>query len=136
MASIDYPLSADDEFDDLPRTIRRERDAREREARDREAHGRADPPFMARNGSAPGYGAAYTETPDYSGVAYAGEPVSAIVKRFDVPFVRLSAFFLKAVVAAIPALVLLGAILWLAGDIVQTYFPSLVKMQIFIHFPE
>jgi hypothetical protein len=135
MASIDYPLSGD-EFDDLPRTIRREREAREREARDREAFGRADPPFVSRAGPAPEYGGAFAAAPDYAGAAYAGEPVSAIVKRFDVPFIRLAAFFLKAVVAAIPALILLGAIIWLAGDILQTYFPSLLKMQIFIHFPE
>lgn len=136
MASIDYPLTAD-EFDDLPRTIRREREAREREARDREAFGRADPPFISRSGPAASeYDAGYAATADYSGAAHPAEPVPAIVKQFDVPLVRLAAFFLKAVVAAIPALILLGVILWTAGDIVQTYFPSLVKMQIFIHFPE
>lgn len=139
MASIDYPLAADEGLDDLPRTFRREREAREREAREREARerealGRDDPP-MSTSGDA--FGAPFSASHDYAAsTTYAVEPMPATVKRFDVPFTTLSLFFLKAVVAAIPALILLGVILWIAGDILQAYFPWLIKMQIFIHFPE
>ena len=59
----------------------------------------------------------------------------ARVVRLDVPFLRLVAFFLKAVLAAIPALILLGVILWFGGHLLQTYFPWLIKAQILIHFP-
>lgn len=137
MASLDYALSNDDDFDDLPRTFRREREAQERQAREREAFrlgamDRKEPPLMAGDR---GFDAPFSAARDY-GPTYTSEPVPAIVKRLDVPFVRLSVFFLKAVVAAIPALVLLGALFWLAGSVLQTYFPWLAKMQIFIHFPQ
>ncbi len=44
-------------------------------------------------------------------------------------------FFLKAVLAAIPALILLGALIWFAGDMLQKFFPELIKMKISITFP-
>ena len=135
MASTDYVLTSDDEFDDLPRTFRREREARERqarEARERDALGRVEPQMTsAAPRSAGAYGGA-----EYASVAYASDPVPAILKRFDVPFLRLAAFFIKAVLAAIPALILLGCVLWAAGNFLQSQFPWLVKMQIFIHFPQ
>ncbi|MFN3868852.1 MAG: hypothetical protein ACK4MF_07300, partial [Hyphomicrobiaceae bacterium] len=59
----------------------------------------------------------------------------AAVTRLDVPFFHLMTFFIKAVFAAIPALLLLGGLLWGAGHLLQTYFPWLVKAQILIHFP-
>ncbi|MCV0369874.1 hypothetical protein [Filomicrobium sp.] len=142
MASIDYPLAADEGLDDLPRTFRREREAREREAREREARerealGREEPSMSAQSFPHDEFGATFSASHDYTAATtYSVEPVPAAVKRFDVPFTTLSLFFLKAVVAAIPALILLGAILWVAGDILQAYFPWLIKMQIFIHFPE
>ena len=55
--------------------------------------------------------------------------------RFDVPFLSLMTFFIKSVFAAVPALILLGVMLWLAGDVLRTLFPWLVKMQILIRFP-
>ena len=39
-------------------------------------------------------------------------------------------FFIKAVFAAIPALIALIALLWLFGQGLQSYFPQLVKMKI------
>ena len=59
----------------------------------------------------------------------------AIVTRLDVPFLHLSAFFLKAVIAAIPALILLLVLLWLAGEALTATFPDLIKMQILIRMP-
>ncbi|MFT5507593.1 MAG: hypothetical protein ACI89J_000657, partial [Hyphomicrobiaceae bacterium] len=43
--------------------------------------------------------------------------------------------FLKAVIAAIPALILLVGILWLFGEVLTASFPELVKMQILIRMP-
>lgn len=135
MAQIDYPLSADEGPDDLPITLRRERDAREREARERAARERGEPDFGV--GSAANYGgtkAAVGHGP--ASAQYSDSPVAAVVKRFDVPFFRLVFFFLKAAVAAIPAIVLLVGLVVLAASVLQTYFPWLLKMQIFIHFPQ
>jgi hypothetical protein len=39
------------------------------------------------------------------------------------------------VLAAIPAILLLGAILWGLGTLAQMYLPALVKMRILITFP-
>ena len=41
MTDTDFPLLADEEIDDLPRTLRREREARERATREEEARKRA-----------------------------------------------------------------------------------------------
>jgi hypothetical protein len=133
MSEPQLSLTADADFDDLPRTVRRERDARAREAREREARERDvslnrddtlrdTPRFINRDTS-------------YSRPAYGDDPIPATVKRFDVPFLRLVTFFIKAVLAAIPALLLLGALLWFAGHVLQTQFPELIKMKILITFP-
>jgi hypothetical protein len=110
--------------DDLPRTIRREREAREREAREREARERqarereaAGPPPMPQIDREVAYSA----------------PMSApgsTVTDIDMPFLRLMTFFIKAVFAAIPALIMLTALLWLFGQGLQSFFPQLVKMKI------
>ena len=53
----------------------------------------------------------------------------------EIPFGRLVTFFLKALFAAIPALILLGIMLWGMGQVLTTYFPALLKMKILITFP-
>jgi hypothetical protein len=123
VTDTDFPLLADEEIDDLPRTLRREREARERATREEEARKRA---------------ATLTHDFGVSRVTPAApgpDAVPAAVTRFDVPFFRLMVFFIKAVFAAIPALIILGALLWLAGDVLRNLFPWLVKMQILIRFP-
>ena len=118
MADPQFSSTADD---DLPRTLRRERDARQREA-------------LGRSLDAPSYRA--NETADYAhGPFDQPTPERVTVSRIDVPFFHLMLFFIKAVFAAIPALLLLGVLLWLAGDLLMTYFPHLVKMQIIIKVP-
>lgn len=107
--------------DDIPRTFRRERDAREKEARDREA--KAARTFPAATDP--------SSRSDFATDADAGIAVSAL----KIPFFRLMAFFIKAVFAAIPALLILIGILWGLGFIAQRYFPWLVKMRILIQFP-
>ena len=126
MTNTDYPLLADSETDDLPRTLRREHEARarDREAREREAAG------ASAASLAPGSG-----VPDGAFADGGTELMPAAVKSFEVPFFRLMAFFLKAVLAAIPALILLGAILWGAGHILKMLFPWLIQTQITITFP-
>ncbi len=129
MTNADFSLTVDDCPDDLPRTLRRERDARLQEAREREARERAGTLTHSFGASDAGYGT--------QGQRHAPEPqpVAAAVTRFDVPFFGLMFFFIKAVFAAIPALFILGVLLWLAGDMLQMLFPWLIKTQILIQFP-
>ena len=63
----------------------------------------------------------------------AGEGVT--VTRLNVPFGNLVTFFLKAVFAALPALIMLMVVLWTIGEVLQRYFPWLLKMRILIQFP-
>lgn len=122
MSDHHLAMAADGGMDDLPRTLRREREARDREAREREMHMSAAPLIAAdRDQLAP---------PPFS-----DDLQMAAVRRLDVPFVHLMTFFIKAVFAAIPALVILGVLLWLGGFALQTFFPQLVKMKILISFP-
>jgi hypothetical protein len=115
--------------DDLPRTFRREREAQERQALEREALGR-EAPAVLRN-AAGGYKRAAPDA--IAANTLPGESVT--VTRFDVPFGHLAKFFIKAVFAALPALILLTVILWGVGEVMQRYFPWLLKMRILIQFP-
>ena len=115
--------------DDLPRTFRREREARERQALERDAQER-DVPAARRKPAA----AAQRAAPDpVAANTLLGESVT--VTRFDVPFGHLAKFFVKAVFAALPALLLLTIVLWGVGEVLQRYFPWLLKMRILIQFP-
>jgi hypothetical protein len=118
MSEPSLSMTADD--DDLPRTIRREREAREREARERQS---AIP------------SPAFEREAFVGSIATPSGAPAATVADFDVPFVRLSLFFLKAVFAAIPALLVLTALLWLFGQGLQSFFPQLLKMKILIYMP-
>lgn len=145
MAEPHFPPLGDEQNDDLPRTFRREKEARAREARERAAQERAAAPSLpaptAPNNNQMAYGAASSQPaprveadPDYI-PAMTDVPYPATVQRFEVPFMHLVTFFLKAVLAAIPALILLTAILWFAGSALETMFPELIKMKILISFP-
>ncbi len=112
--------------DDLPRTFRREREARDREARERERE--AGPAYGAHAAPA-GSGSEFGPTHDYGATPpaapdpmYAMPAFDGTVKRFDVPFGHLVKFFLKCVFAAIPALILLGALLFGAGTVMKRTF--------------
>jgi hypothetical protein len=172
--------------DDLPRTVRRERDAREREAREREArerevrdretrdrdardramrerdaretpdrtqrererererdHAAASPAFGPATGPAlsgsmaHGHASMHGPQPmraDHDDADLPAPP--ATVTAFDVPFINLMFFFLKAVIAGIPALLLIGAIMWGVGHVLQTFFPALLKLKIMIYVPQ
>jgi hypothetical protein len=123
MTSTDFSAFADDE--DLPRTLRREKEARERAARERDAKARAA--TLTHD-----FGASDARDGErHSSGALAG----GVVTRFEVPFMHLVFFFLKAVLAAIPALIVLGVMLWYAGAALKSAYPELVHTQILIKFP-
>jgi hypothetical protein len=139
MSEPSLTMSADD---DLPRTFRREREARERAQREREAAG--------ASGSTPGsaQGPTLRAGPGSGFSPMAGpQPMRgldddadlpappATVTAFDVPFWKLSLFLVKVVLAGIPALLLLCAILYGLGQALQAFFPSLVKLKILITIP-
>lgn len=142
MADPSYAQLSED-TDDLPRTFRREKEAREREARERAARERAAAPTLS---SGPDVYATHAPhvphasprvfaepAPTSPAAALSADvPVPAVVRAIDVPFFKLVAFFLKAVIAAIPAIILLMAVLWGMGQILETMFPDLVKMKILI----
>jgi hypothetical protein len=115
--------------DDLPRTIRRERDAqreaREREAREREARERTS---RERHATAPEPVLESAGGPEMPAPA-------ATITDFDVPFAKLTMFFIRAAFAAIPALIILMAFLWVFGQALQAFFPQLLKMKILIYMP-
>ena len=123
---------ADGGPDDLPRTFRRERDA-QREAREREARERT----AAELAYAPLPEPSFSHEPSMPAfeLPYPMPSASGVVTALEIPFRRLVTFFLKAVFAAIPAILLLGAILWVCGQFLTAYFPWLLKMKILITFP-
>lgn len=101
-------------LDDLPRTLRRQREAKERSSRD----------------PAPAHQFVDREVADSAHWTAPPEPVPAIVRAIEVPFFRLVLFFLKAVLAAIPALILLTAILFAGGQLLKAYFPGLRHFEV------
>jgi hypothetical protein len=118
MAEPHFAATAEE---DLPRTLRREKEARQREA-------------LGRSMDGPAYRAPETPVFDVEPRApHADEGVT--VALLKIPFFELMLFFIKAVFAAIPALFLLGVLLWVAGDVLMAYFPELVKMQIIFKIP-
>jgi len=112
--------------DDLPRTLRREREAQARRAREQEFAASEAETSIPHSDPPPHF------QPD----AYEFDDAPpATITRLEVPFFHLMLFFLKAVVAGIPALILLLAILWGIGEILTATFPELIKMQVLIRMP-
>lgn len=111
-----------DSLDDLPRTLRREREAQERAQRAQQ---------FSQGGPA-------VQSSSYD--AYANgmpaESFPATVVRVDMSFGALVAFFIKAVIAAIPAIILLIALLYGLGVLLKAYMPWLVQTEILIRFPK
>jgi hypothetical protein len=116
MSDMSHPVAGDAAADDLPRTLRRAR----------EAQAAAQPALSGP--AARGFEA--ERSPPFESRLEEG-----VVTALQIPFFRLMAFFIKAVFAAIPALFILGVILWFAGHGLATFFPHLVKMKILIAFP-
>lgn len=123
-----------DETDDLPRTLRREKEARARQARERAAMERASAPSLSAGDDDYRRQQPRIYRSDDDDTNGGANTFPATVRAFDVPFFRLAMFFMKAVLAAIPALMLLGVVLWFAGAGLQALFPELIKMKILIGF--
>ena len=124
---LSEPALSVDADDDLPRTIRRERDAkeaRERAARERDGRERLSLDALPIH-------AFERQTPYGFAVPVPAAPAGAL----DVPLGRLMAFFMKAAVAAVPALLVLVAAIWLLGHGLQMLFPDLVKLKVLIYMP-
>lgn len=119
MAEPQFAMHGDD---DLPRTLRRERDAR-RQAQSLQQGGPSSAPSIPEDQTR----SFVTDEP--------GEGPPVTVTAFDVPFMKMVTFYLKSVVAAIPALILLGLVMFAMGQIAQRFLPWLVKMRIMISFP-
>jgi hypothetical protein len=112
--------------DDLPRTLRREREAQERAGRPFQALGPSGP------APAPQSSIGYVPEPTVpTGLEMTGGTVTDI----RIPFFRLMVFCIKLVFAAIPGLILLGVLLWTIGHLLMTFLPWLVKLQILIRVP-
>ena len=141
MSDVKYqPLT--DYMDDLPRTLRRERESRDRAAREKLEREQA--PAAAPGGwdrgkilaTQPTFTGPETAIPyDTSYSAQEAGQNSVVVNRFKIPFFSLMAFFIKAVFAAVPAMLILVAMFYGLGIALQTYFPELIKMKILISFP-
>jgi hypothetical protein len=151
MATSSFGYQAiDDSGDDLPRTFRREKEARAREAEARAAKERAANPSLP-SGSAAGSGPATANQPSVKPASSVSPSISpqisvaddvqpmtgamtypATVKRFDVPFMHLMMFFLKAVMAAIPALMLLAVVLGIIGTVLGFVAPDLMRLKVLI----
>ncbi len=133
MSDGNIPLTGQANIDDLPRTLRREHEARAREAREREDHTFGNPSIST--GGRASSDTTYPEPQSYEATAMTGEPFPSVVKALDIPFVHLVTFCLKAVLAAIPAILLLMVILWGVGQVIEILMPNLLKMKILITFP-
>lgn len=127
--------SEDDQ--DLPRTLRRAKAERERQTT-----GPATAP-TGRRGAPADAGPSYTAPPQTSPTA--GSPAfdyeyvdsdEVTVTRINVPFFHLMGFFLKAVFAAIPAMVVFLVILYGIGELIEVVAPELLQMKIIIMQPQ
>ena len=131
MSDINFQPGAEE---DLPRTIRRAR-----QERDGVLSAAAHEPVVPLNGPhiAAGATAAVAGADHAPPLHMAGhdQKPHVVVRELNIGFFHLMFFFIKAVLAAIPALVILGALVWLGGEILTQTFPELLKMKILIQFP-
>jgi hypothetical protein len=117
--------------DDLPRTLRRAREERDRELRDREAS--SPPPWT---GPSPDDMPPHYDMRGSAPMPMARPPGPVAVDRLQIPFLHLAGFFLKAVIAAIPALILLTMLLFAGGQVLKAFFPGLRHFEIVVRSPD
>jgi hypothetical protein len=123
----DTNFSMMEDADDLPRTLRREREARERAARETETR--------KRNATLTHDYDANHRSPVADRPAHVQGAAAGVVTGFDVPFFQLVRFFIKAVFAALPALIILAVMLWFAGAALKSAYPGLVHTEVVIRVP-
>ena len=114
--------------DDLPRTLRRERDAREREREQRDR----DAAMAAQSQPYPQPGFQQQDYGNPDSASLYPVPGSGTVNRLEIPFFHLVWFFVKAVFAAIPALLLLSALLFAGGQVLKRFYPELRHFEIIV----
>ena len=117
---MDEPRFEQPREPDLPRTFLRDREAMQQRARD----GRGPNAMSAGEAKM-----AHYRSDDPPG----GPRVT--VSAFEVPFMRLMWFLIKVALAALPALLILGLMMFAIGQVAQAYLPWLVKMRIVVTFP-
>ncbi len=138
--TTNFPLTAEDGHDDLPRTLRRAREEREQAKREAERATNAapEPPKFSNS---PGSPAQAQTNNEHLSIGASSDAASmeasedGVVRRLDIPFLHLMAFFIKAVFAAVPAMLLLIALLWGFGNVLEALYPEFIKMKIQIYFP-
>ncbi len=118
--------------DDLPRTLRRERDAREAA---RQAHGASAGGLGYQDPSLSAGSHDYASAVEGPNGRYGMGGIAGTVTRFDVPFAHLVLFFLKAALAAIPAIILLSVLMFAGGKVLQAFFPGLRLFEIVVRTP-
>jgi hypothetical protein len=126
-------MPIDGGVDDLPRTLRRAREERMREAEAEQAA--LQQPSLSSSPSQGGQAGFHSHV-DPLPVAprsFAEHPEAVTVDAIKVPFLRLVLFFIKAAFAAIPALILLGMMLWGIGKGLQTFLPGSILIQTTIY---
>ena len=134
MSDGKYPSPAEN-LDDLPRTLRRERELRDRAAREQQLKDQSRPAQPASSWDRGGVRPEPANPYDTPNASAGDDPIDATVRRLKVPFISLAGFYIKSVFAAIPALLLLIAMLYALGVALQTYFPWIIKTKIVITFP-
>jgi hypothetical protein len=117
------PRFADD--DDLPRTLRR---AREEQRERQSTYSAMDDAYGSPTAGEP-YAPAEAYGYDYGAAVGDG---TVTVGRLQIPFTHLVAFFLKAVIAAIPALILLTGLLWGMGQGLKHFIPAFRHFEIVV----
>lgn len=128
---------------DLPRTLRRAKAEQRRESLEREqaeprreAAAKPDhPPADRARAHIPQIGSQFRagEYAEQSRYQDDGED-EVTITRIRVPFFHLMGFFMKAALASVPALILIGAILYGITLLIQRFLPWL-QPQLFILFP-
>lgn len=108
--------------DDTPRVLRRAREEHERSMRERGGVSEPAPTFAADSEMRP----AYEPAPPMA-IASSG-----VVTRFEVSFLHLVRFFLKAALASIPALILLAVLMFGFGKMLQAFFPGLRLFEVVV----
>lgn len=129
-----------EEDQDLPRTLRRAKAQQRRENLEREqAEAKREPVVREERTSSEfrqplssSFRAPEASNHDRYDDDDAEDEVT--ITRIRVPFFHLMGFFIKAALAAVPALILLGAILYGVSLLLQRFLPWL-QPQLFILFP-
>lgn len=77
-----------------------------------------------------------TSDEDLKAMAAPANPQKVVVTDINISFWRLSLFLMKVALASLPALIILGAVVYGLAEVIGTLFPQLVKLKIQIYVPK